>query len=384
VTTWHLFVLVWGAEFVRRFGAFAVPFHAMPGNIPALAVDNHVVFHVYTDSASVDQVRAAMAPLSSLCQIAIHCFDALTFQGAPLVRPARGLANPEFRFAVQRQCLRHLADYIVNEINDPGAPIVLLDSNFVPADGTLAHLATRRAQGFLAATVSVMRVATGPFTSALAPQLASGGPIGSRPLLLAGLSSLHEMTRAFFVDAEPFTPYPSQLCWPAGPDGFVNRNILPHPLMVPAVRAIQRSQSTMDYDLALRLVADDEIYVCPDSDEMLVVKFSDDTLGNERPIGVSPSDETIGLFLLAATNTRHRLFADTPVAFHSGDLDERYADAVVRSQSVIDGAYRWVERALANPGKLDARLMMHAKSFTGPIEDYMSPQLEPAALRYLT
>jgi hypothetical protein len=384
VTTWHLFVLVWGSEFVRRFGALAVPFHAAPGNIPALAANSHVIFHVYTDSASADEVRDAMAPLSSRCQIAIHCFDALTFQGAPLIQPAQGLANPEFRFAVQRQCLRHLADRVVNEISDPGAPIVLLDSNFVLADGTLAHLAARRDQGFLAATVSVLRVATGPFAQAISPQLAAGGPLGSRPLMLAGLSSLHEMTRAFFVDAQPFTPYPSQLSWSVGSDGFVNRNILPHPLMVPAVRAIQRSQSTMDYDLALRLAADDEIYVCPDSDEMLVLKFSDDALGTDRHAGLAPSDEVLGLFLLAATNVRHRLYADTPVVFHSGDLDGRYAEAVTRSQSAVDAAYRWVERALASPGKLDARLMMHAKSFAGPIDDYMSPQLEPAALRHLS
>jgi len=43
-----------------------------------------------------------------------------------------------------------------------------------------------------------------------------------------------------------------------------------------------------------------------------------------------------------------------------------------------------VERALATPGSLEARLLMHAKSFTGPIEDYMSPQLEPAALQHMT
>ncbi len=382
--TWHLFVLVWGTEYVRRFGAFAVPFLGMPGNIPALAADNHVVFHVYTDTASSDEARMALAPLSARCQTAIHCFDALTFQGAPLIAPARGLANPEFRFAVQRQCLRHLADRIVNEMNDPGAPLVLLDSNFVPADGTLAHLQTRHAQGFRAATVSFLRVATGPFTLTIAPQLAAGGPIGPRSLLLAGLSSLHEMTRGFFVDSRSFTPYPSQLSWTVGPDGFVNRSFLPHPLMVPAVRMIQRSQSTMDYDLALRLADDPEIYVCPDSDEMLVVKFSDDALGSERDGGVAPTAENVGLFLLASTNMRHRLFADTPVIFHTGDLDDRYGSLITRSQALIDESYHWIERALASPGKLDARLMMHAKSFTGPIEDYMSPQLEPAALRYLT
>ena len=55
-------------------------------------------------------------------------------------------------------------------------------------------------------------------------------------------------------------------------------------------------------------------------------------------------------------------------------------------------AYREANRA-ANPvwfngpvpsfGPLDARLLLYFKSHLGPIEDFISPQLEPAALRRL-
>jgi hypothetical protein len=252
-----------------------------------------------------------------------------------------------------------------------GDPIVLLDSNFVVADGTLAALARRRAEGFRVATVSFVRVALETFRAPTDDR-------GARALLRAALSALHPMSGAFFVDAVPFTPYPSRLCWRTRDDGFVTRDFLPHPLMVPASDALGRFQSTMDYDLALRSAADDEIYVCADSDEMLIAKFSSATHGADREWGAPLTPESLGRFLLACTNRRHRLFAETPVCFHTG------ADvSAPESKALIEAAYAWIDALAREPFGRDARLFMYLKSHFGPIEDFMSPQLEPAALARL-
>ncbi len=367
--TWHIFVLVWGEEFVARFGTLAVPSLAMPGNVPILANDGAVVVHAYTDESSRASVAAALAPLANVAHIDIRIFDDTE---------ARGRSGPDYKYELQRWCLRDLVGSL-----EQGS-MILLDSNFVLADGACRTLLQRHRAGFRVATVSVLRVATNPFVDALAPVLASGRLCGPRELMRLAWPSMHHITRSFFVDAEPFTPYPSQLSWPIGEDGFVNRNFLPHPLMIPVSAKVALSQSTMDYDLALRLVGDEEIYVCRDSDDILVVKFSDEEHQASRSGTIKPTPQDIGLFLLACTNQRHRLFADTAAQFHMGDSDERFVKAIAQSQALVDAAYDSIAHIASQSAKLDARFLMYLKSHLGPIEDFMSPQLEPTALARLS
>ena len=368
--TWHIFVLVWGDTFLQRFATLPVAFQAMAGNLPALARDGPVTYHVYTDTESKPALVEAFRPLEPWCALDIRLFDD---------SEARGLSGPEYKYALQRACVRDLGSRV-----SEGEPIVLLDSNFVLANGTLGALARRLRQGYRVATVSVLRVAFEPFAASIAPVLASGAAVASRDLLRAGLPTMHHITRSFFIDAEPFTPYPSQLSRWVNQDGFVNRNILPHPLMISSSTAIARSQSTMDYDLALRAANDAEIHVCCDSDEMLVVKFSDDEHQSARIGESSAITPNIGTFLLSSTNRRHHLFASAPVVFHAGDLDARYRAASAELRALLDSAYAWIDEIAARPSKLDARGLMFLKSHLGPIEDFMSPQLEPAALARLT
>jgi hypothetical protein len=365
--TWHLFVLVWGDAFVERFARLVVPFLAMPGNLPALAANDKVVFHVYSDADSRAGLETALARLGAYGAIDIRQFDDTS---------ARRFAGAQYRYELQRWCLRDL----VRSIDDDGS-LILLDSNFIPSDGTLAHLAIQRAKGYRAACVTFVRTATGSLEAALRPLLARDSSIiDGRALFAAAAASLHHITESFFVDAPSFTPYPSQILWRAGADGFVARNFLPHPLMIPVSDALHRSQSTMDYDLALRLASDGEIYVAQDSDDMLLVKFSDEDHHAERDGVSAPTADQIGLFLLACTNHRHRLFADTPIVFHGGARDTRFEAAIAQSRYLIADAYAWIDRIAAQAGRLDARLLMYLKSHLGPIEDFMSPQLEPPAL----
>jgi len=364
--TWHLFMLIWGRPFIEQAERCVIPFLAMPGNIPALAKDDAVTLHVYTDEGSRPGLAAALAPLASWCAIDIRLFDDTR---------ARHITGPDYRYELQRLCLQDLA----RSFN--GDPLILLDSNLLLADGTLAALAARRRIGARAVAISLLRARPEPLTSRLAPMLARKDAIGARRLVEATLGSLHHITESFFVDATPFTPYPSQMSWRVGDDGFVTRAFLPHPFMVPISPALARYQSSMDYDLTLRAVSDNELYMVSDSDEMLAVKVTGDEHQAQRADGgFSPNAADLGLFLLTCTNHRHRAFADTPVVFHRGERDARFEAAVAASQQMVDAAYGWIDALAARAGQLDARLLMYLKSHLGPIEDFMSPQLEPAAL----
>lgn len=366
---WHLFAMVWGDAFVERFARIVAPFLAMPGNVPALARTAPVTCHVYTDELSQGSVKAALAPLATYCAIDIRRFD---------VTVAHGLSGPDYKYEIQRRSVQDLAERV------SGETIVLLDSNFVLADGVLGFLAARRSEGYVGASVSFLRVSSTEFVAALDGRLDAGSVIGPRELFDISRQTIHHIAKSFFVDAAPFTPYPSQVSWPVGARGFVNRNFLPHPIMIPATPKVAHYQSTMDYDLLLRVADDDKIYVCGDSDEVMVAKYSDDEHHVARAGEFRPTAEDLGLFLLTCTNRRHRLFADRACVFHPDPHDERYEAVVKQSQIMIDGAYEWINRLATRSGRLDARMLMYLKSHFGPIEDYMSPQLEPAAWRHFT
>ena len=136
----------------------------------------------------------------------------------------------------------------------------------------------------------------------------------------------------------------------------------------------------MDYDFALRGCNDDDIAIISDSDEILICKFSDDIQAKASDVGPPPSPTNLALFAIACTHHRHRVFAETPMKFHTAEIDDRWLSVEAAATHFITDVYTEVESILARSGQLDAKFLMHIKSYTGPIENFTSPQLEPAAL----
>jgi hypothetical protein len=381
---YHVFVLVWGQPFAAAHLEMALPFLMMPGNLPALAAGADVDFHIYTDRATQPMLDAGSACLDAHCRRRIHVLEDIRVRGASPLAHAEGIAFPEYKYALQRECVRHLYE----TVKDGGhgnvkASVIFLDSNFILADGSLAALHQRRLQGFEAAAVSVLRLSEPKAQPMLLGRLGGDASVGPRELVAIGLEAPHHFTAAFYIDAERFTPYPSQLIWPVGDDGLLTRAFLPHPLMVPLAPEIARSQSTMDYDMALRTTTDNRIYVAADSDEMLVAKLSGDDHQAARQAGPPPSPENLALFLLSCTNRRHRLFADVPIYFHAGEAHADLAKVTAQSELLLDASYDFIDVIAARSAGLDASALLYVKSFFGAIEDYMSPQLEPVALEAL-
>lgn len=377
---YHAFVLVWGAPFAAAHLQMALPFLMMQGNLPALAADADVAFHIYTDAETLPMLEAGSAGLDAFCRRRIHVLEEIQVRGASPLAHARGIEFPEFKYALQRECVRHLYETVKQ---DGEAAVIFLDSNFILSDGSLAALHQRRRQGYEAAAVSVLRLSEPKAKPLLLGRLRQETQVGPRELVAIGLEAPHHFTDAFRVDAENFTPYPSQLIWPVGDDGLLTRAFLPHPLMVPLGPEIARSQSTMDYDMALRTTSDEKIYVAADSDEMLVAKLTGDDHQAARQAGPPPSPENLALFLLSCTNRRHRLFAGVPIYFHAGEAHADFGKVAAQSELLLDASYDFIDVIAARSAGLDASALLYVKSFFGAIEDYMSPQLEPVALEAL-
>ncbi|NQV55748.1 MAG: hypothetical protein HQ503_07815 [Rhodospirillales bacterium] len=374
--SYHIFLLVYGAPFARRYLDFSLPYQLCPGNLPALANLADVTYHIYTDREAAPILAEGCENLAPFCDHQIHVMEDIEIRGASPLEHAAGIPDPGYRYELQRECIRHLYSLIGDQAE---ASIIMLDPNILISDGAFKALDTYRRDGYDAVAVTVLRLSEDLAGDAFRPgstQLEAA----PRHMMGIALNSLHHMTKAFFVDSDVPTPYPSQIAWPVGDDGFLIRAFLPHPLMVPVSPNIARSQSTMDYDMALRSATDERICMVADSDEILACKVSGDQHLEVREFVPKPSPENIGAFLLSATNHRHRVFADTPTYFHSGERHADFGSVETSSKELIDKAYAYIENIAGGAGQLNAPTLLYLKSFFGPIEEFMSPQMEPEAL----
>ncbi len=381
MVSYHFFVLVWGKEFVRKFVEVTLPFQLTPGNLPGLGQTARMTYWIYTDRASEAAFRPEIHALEDMAEVEFRHLEEITAGDEPLLEAVGGLEPPELKYEIQKHCLRHLIERLPM---DGSAALVILDSNLILGDGTLRAMGLRRDQGKKAVTVSFLRLSEERALPGLRRLMADGGAgTGPRQIMPIALAGLHRAAREFFVDAPCFTPYPSQLFWSVGAGGALAHSFIPHPLMVTVTPPIRHFQSTADYDMALRACPDEALYLCPDSDEMLVCKISSDAHMFERPAGPPPSPENLALFALTATHHRHRALARQSVRFHADDLDESWIPAERQADQLMTAIDDRISAISANAGRLDARFLMHLKSHLGPIEDYMSPGLEPSALAHL-
>ena len=375
--TFHVFILVWGQNFVRKFVEFSLPAQLMPGNLPTLGQDSNVVYHIYTDRRSGHALEAAIAILRGVVDVEIHYLEDLSDNNGRLVlMVAAPLKSPEYKYFLQKHCVRDCAKY-ASEGEDA---LILLDSNFVIADGGLGRLAASWKNGIRAIMVSVLRTNEAAFTNIWQQNHKS---IASDKLFETARQYFHPLQKSYFVGSDAPTSYPIQVCWPVAGDQIYTRSFLPHPLMVPVRPAIGKYQSTMDYDLALRVCEDSEISICENSDEILICKFSEISHQAASSPGPALTPENLALFILTSTHHRHRQFSSVGIQFRGASGCGNWKEVESHAKKFIDRAYEEVDRIIALGAKLDARFFMYIKSYLGPIEDYMSPEIEPAELRNL-
>ncbi|MBT7956293.1 MAG: hypothetical protein HN731_13960 [Rhodospirillaceae bacterium] len=377
---YHVFMLVWGERFVRDFVEVSLPYQCMAGNLPGLAQDGEVFYHIYTDHDSLAAFEPEVQVLSQYATPHFHLLDDMRVGKTPLLDWVKDLKGPEIKYEIQKRCVLHLTD---RTLADPDSEIVLLDSNFILSEGTLANAATHMQDGAKAVNINFLRVNAESALPALKDALGNETPVDGRALVQVALDHPHHLQESFFVDAENFTSYPSQLCWRVADKGILAHAYIPHPLIVKSTPQIKTYQSTMDYDLVLRSWLDDDIYMCDGSDEMMVLKYSSPDHLAKRDGTAKITAQDLALFLITSTHQRHRIFGDVAVRYHVDEIDESWRDVEQAAAALLKSANQELEFILSNADKLDAKFLMHIKSHTGPIENYMSPALEPAALNKL-
>lgn len=367
---YHVYVTVWGAPYVAKFLDYSLPSQLSPGNLPALARDARVTYTIYTDRQSRPLFDEASAAIEANADLRFRYFDDISYRGQTVADGMAGADPAIVKHNVQGVTARHLID----EAGAEDAAVILLDSDFIIADGAFARVHELRRGGIRAVTAIFLRLGEEDAGPGLKRMLAGGG-IGARQLVGLGIEAMHPLGRSFFVDALDFTAYPSQLNWWAGRAGFVTHCFFPHPLMVVPGPAGGKYFSTMDYEFALRAVADDgAIHLARSSDEILICKMS---ALSYRPGGGrtgTPGIDGLARFIVNNTNIRHRNFMEQPVRFVAGGAEGDWA-AAADSRKFVEAAYKMAELLISEMRAGDAKSLVFVKSFLGPIENFLSPQV---------
>ena len=76
---YDFFVTVWGQHFVQKFTDLSLSSQMAPGNIPALASDADLHYHIYTDRASQLFFEPNLLELSKYAKIRFYYFDEIPF-----------------------------------------------------------------------------------------------------------------------------------------------------------------------------------------------------------------------------------------------------------------------------------------------------------------
>jgi len=365
-----VYVTVWGAAFVDKYLTYSLASQLAPGNIPALAGrDLDFFYHVYTDRASEPLFHPAFEALARYADVRFVFYEDIPYKGGTLAEAMANSPPETVKHNVQRLTSLRFLNEAASRKTDAA---LLLDSDFIFSDNSWPALIQGVRDGMDAVCAMFMRLDEGRAAQHLKDRVGAG--MAARDIVALGLEALHPTARAMFVDANPFTSYPSQLNWQVGAGaGFITHCYFPHPMLT-VPRGEVRYTGTMDYEYSLRVAQDDaRIRLIRSSDDFLVCKMSPGAYGMEAVKGGGGAIAELARFAVSNTNRRHKLYMDQPIRFVASGSEAEWAEAEAQSTRVVEAIYKGAELILAN-ARTDARTMVFLKSFLGPIEDYVSPQ----------
>lgn len=368
---YEIFVTLWGERFVKKFLDFALASQLTPGNLPGLSNEADILYRIYTDRASEPFFWPGLERLSECCDVELIFYEDIPFRHGTLSEAMMHSDPKSVKHHVQQVTSQHHMALAADQVE---TTVMLMDSDFIFSDGSFLHLHEQRCAGKKAYAAMFLRLLEEEASPQLLQHLPE--PLSGRDLVTIALDHMHPRFRSMFAAAKEPSSYPTQINWPVGRKGFVTHCFFPHPLMVNVTQETLRYFSTMDYEVLLRAApSDDDVYFCQNSDDMLVCKMSPGSYLSDMAVGPAPGLDIMAHFAIANTNIRHQLFMTSPVRYVAEGDDSAFSDVEKRTQAFADGIYKAAEVILSRQATHDPRIMVSTKSFLGPIENFMSPQL---------
>ena len=376
---YEIYVTVWGERFVKKFLSFALKSQLAPGNLPILSANSSVLYRIYTDKGSREFFEPEISKLQAILEVEFIYFEDIQFSGSTLAQAVLNSDSKLIKHNVQRQTAHH---HIDRAIKNKDTAVILLDSDFIFSNGSFLHLHQQRLAGKKGYACTFLRLNEEKVYSTLLEKLDKS--LTGRDLVQIGMANMHPTDTSMFIKSGIETNYPVEIKWFVSKFGFISHCFFPHPLMVIPNSKSRHYFSTMDYELLLRSFSKNEdIYVCQSSDDLMLCKMSSENYFKEltgRPV---TDIEELSRFVIANTNIRHRYFFEKAVKYISQSSPKTFEKIENESQLFVVSVYKLIDIILSKMSLTEPSQALKTKSFLGPIEDFLSPQIHSRLRKYL-
>jgi hypothetical protein len=213
-------VAVWGREYATTFAEYSLASQLSPNNIPRLAVEHDVTYHIVTtrrDAAWLREKQNIVA-LEKFGNIIWDCFEDRGYD--PFFIP-KGLDEEKYPFLSRLQNLAFecSVDYDI---------LVFNYADFIWADGSLYHsilLMNDGADALLGFCLPVDRDAGKPTLNRyrIDRNASSSLDLPCRTAVGLAIDHMHREARLRIWGGKEFSSFPSYLLWRVGEEGFVIR-----------------------------------------------------------------------------------------------------------------------------------------------------------------
>jgi hypothetical protein len=289
----HFITPVWGERFTERYLQIFLP--AQLHNLAQ--VRSASIYKIVTDRPDIIRQSDAFERLSAIMPV----------QFLPLPLP-QGHAyvgmTQAYRAALGAEDISY----------------VFLTPDSIWSDGSFAALERLVARGYRAVMVSGPRVAAEPFLS----DFGARRSISARELAQLTVRHTHRIIEACMFCRGFHNTHPAAIYWRT-PDCLIARHYVHHPLLLRPSAPITEMHNTLDFDLVPSHVAEREIHVCCDSDEILGVDVAPSSYDQGTFAEGDLSDEhVITWFERGWPTSFHARLARHTIYVHSGDLGLRH------------------------------------------------------------
>ena len=131
---YDIFVTVWGKKFVEKFVKFSLASQLAVGNLPALAQESEIHYHIYTDRSSRKYFTSYLPALAEYATIYFYFYDEIPYNGGTLAQAIQNSGILTVKHNVQRVTAQHMFSNLKH------SAAVLLDLDFIISDKNLSLL----------------------------------------------------------------------------------------------------------------------------------------------------------------------------------------------------------------------------------------------------
>jgi hypothetical protein len=328
----RLIIPVWGETYVSEVLSITLPAVLAPGNLPALCRTFDVELVIVTESRLFGMVRSARA-----------------FQAAERICKTRLVPLDDLLTSVFTDYGMVLTYALFRGFVDLGPRatetyLLLLNADFVIADGSLRHLGTLMQQGKRVIHAPSFRVVAediDPQLQALVDHDSCVLSVAPRALAKLALTNKHPTVKARTINQRlSHLEWMDQFYWYVDDDTLIGYQSPAALVAVKPGRFVSQPVSFWDYGFLPEAAPTAEPYLIGDSDDFFMIEPQSRNTGQEMTrVGWTSFDELARTESLRATK-EHRRLGKQLIKIHAADLPDRIDGVIEESRDFMAELYR--------------------------------------------